>query len=243
MQLAEAFGLLHISEGDGNERHITVKKTEDRKPSENSTSSIVESNETPSLGIVVKQKLTKIPDVCVDVDKSSSVKLENNTVCDKCGKLIPKGNLDLHLLRCGSGNKGVNDVSVKPKKKKSAKSKPSKLKVEEEDFDSLIQAAMEENNVCNYSKCKAYTTTIGQICSFCKKRFCLSHHIPEVHGCGSQAKAHARAVINSEGILYRGSGVPDKKIDPNKRAYLQRKLDKKMNEMTDQRKVKKKENN
>ncbi|KAI3371259.1 hypothetical protein L3Q82_023878 [Scortum barcoo] len=72
-------------------------------------------------------------------------------------------------------------------------------------------------------------------------QYCLSHHIPEVHGCGEKAKSHARMRISKEGVLYAGSGKKDKSMDPNKKAYLQRKLDSKLKDMASQRKPKNKE--
>jgi len=44
--------------------------------------------------------------------------------------------------------------------------------------------------------------------------------------------------ISKEGVLYAGSGQKDKSMDPNKKAYLQRKLDSKLKDMSSQRKTK-----
>lgn len=60
----------------------------------------------------------------------------------------------------------------------------------------------------------------------------------QVHGCGDKAKAQARMRISKEGVLYAGSGQKDKSMDPNKKAYLQRKLDSKLKDMSSQRKTK-----
>lgn len=64
---------------------------------------------------------------------------------------------------------------------------------------------------------------------------------PQVHGCGDQAKSHARMRISREGVLYAGSGRKDTSMDPNKKAYLHRKLDNKLKDMATQRKPKKEE--
>ena len=63
----------------------------------------------------------------------------------------------------------------------------------------------------------------------------------QVHGCGDKAKTHARMRISKEGVLYAGSGKADKAMDPNKKAYLQRKLDSKLKDMASQRKTKNKD--
>uniref|UniRef100_A0A3Q3FIJ6 DNA-binding protein SMUBP-2 n=1 Tax=Labrus bergylta TaxID=56723 RepID=A0A3Q3FIJ6_9LABR len=108
----------------------------------------------------------------------------------------------------------------------------------DEDFDALINAVRKAESVCSFVKCKASVLTLGQLCMFCNRQFCLSHHIPEVHGCGDKAKSHARMRISKEGVLYAGSGKKDKSMDPNKKAYLQRKLDSKLKDMASQRKPK-----
>ena len=69
-------------------------------------------------------------------------------------------------------------------------------------------------------------------------RFCLAHGLPEAHGCGDAARRAARQQISRDGKLYSGSGRPDMKPDPVRKAQLQRKLDKKLNELGDDRKVK-----
>lgn len=69
-------------------------------------------------------------------------------------------------------------------------------------------------------------------------RFCLEHGLPEAHGCGDAARRAARQQISRDGQLYSGSGRPDKKPDAVRKAQLQRKLDKKMSDLEDQRKSK-----
>lgn len=40
-------------------------------------------------------------------------------------------------------------------------------------------------------------------------RFCLSHSMPEIHGCGEAAKLQARSNIVREGKLYNGKSYCD----------------------------------
>ena len=128
-----------------------------------------------------------------------------------------------------------------PKPAKVKKPKSVLEKASKDDFEALIEAAQQENMFCHFSGCKQRSSLLGQTCEFCAQRFCLNHHIPEVHGCGNEARANARRVLCRDGVLYRGSGVPDKKPDQAKRNYLQRKLEKKVGEMEANRKHKKKE--
>ena len=111
----------------------------------------------------------------------------------------------------------------------------------EEDFDAIVEAACRANRTCHMDRCKNSTTTLGQVCPFCRQTFCLSHHIPEAHGCGERARQHARSIISKEGVLHQGSGVPSKKPDAVKRAQLELKLGHKLDKLAEKRKPKVKE--
>ena len=52
--------------------------------------------------------------------------------------------------------------------------------VPDDDFDTLINAVIKADSVCSFVKCKASVLTLGQLCLFCNRQYCLSHHIPEV---------------------------------------------------------------
>lgn len=54
----------------------------------------------------------------------------------------------------------------------------------EEDFDALVSAAIKADNTCGLAKCPASVVTLGQLCQHCGRRYCLSHHLPEVRGPG-----------------------------------------------------------
>ncbi|VCX41925.1 unnamed protein product, partial [Gulo gulo] len=127
------------------------------------------------------------------------------------------------------------------KKKKEAKGNTAIDLPGKEDFEALVAAAIKADNTCGLAKCTASVATLGQLCLHCGRRFCLSHHLPEIHGCGERARAHARQRISREGVLYAGSGTKDRSLDPAKRAQLQRRLDKKLDELSGQRKSKRKE--
>ena len=169
--------------------------------------------------------------------------------CDNCGRQIPAANETLHTVRCRKEvvpppGRTTHVDNPKPKKQpKTAKKQKKKVPEQEseEDFDAIIAAAMKENVSCASSGCKTSTAIMGQNCPFCARRFCLRHHIPEVHGCGDAAKSRARALISRDGVLYPGSGVPSKKPNATTRVHLQRRLDKKLTALEEQRKHKKKE--
>ncbi|XP_010289413.1 PREDICTED: DNA-binding protein SMUBP-2, partial [Phaethon lepturus] len=231
--MAEEYGLQHVSTGEGRDRYISVRK---REPAE------------PSLPAAAPLPQPQRP------SRDAPVPAEPGDGSQGSGKVDLK---TLHLERvqrekarreevarkARDPNSGLQGSSRK-KDKSGAKGKTAVKSaadsVAEEDIDALISAAVKADNTCGFPHCKASVTTLGQLCLHCNRRYCLSHHIPEVHGCGEKAKAHARQRISREGVLYPGSGSKDKSLDPAKRAHLQRCLDKKLSELTSQRKSKKK---
>lgn len=50
----------------------------------------------------------------------------------------------------------------------------------DDDFEALIDAVVKAESVCGFIKCKASVLTLGQLCAYCNRQYCLSHHIPEV---------------------------------------------------------------
>ncbi|XP_040826885.1 DNA-binding protein SMUBP-2 isoform X2 [Ochotona curzoniae] len=214
-QLAEELGLRHESSGEGKARHITVSKR------------------------------TEAGTGCPGHAQAGQPR----------GELCDQGQLDLqapHLegLQAEKGRPGRPAEKARPvakgqprlpgKKKKKEKSRP----VEElcvENLDALLAAAVKADNTCGFAKCTASVATLGQLCQFCNRRYCLGHHLPEAHGCGEKARAHARQRVSREGVLYPGSGSKNRALDPARRAQLQKRLDKKLGELSSQRASKRKE--
>lgn len=62
-------------------------------------------------------------------------------------------------------------------------------------LDEVLTAVKEVDNLCDYGRCKAKTTLIGETCGYCNKRFCFKHNLPEIHGCGEAAKSHTRKLF------------------------------------------------
>jgi len=231
-ELAEEHNLQHESVGEGKERHILLSKP------------IVK---------LLKSAESNVSDILVDVNES--VKDENNTrvesssnqvICNNCGKVVPKNNIELHKVRCAKAviaNVNRNELIRKVEVEKGNKTKKkSKAKtVEEEDFDQLCESFKKLDTVCNFPKCKTLVATLGVNCAFCRIRFCLTHSMAEVHGCGEEARKVARQQITREGKLVPGSGLVNHKPDKSKRDQLARKLDKKVSGLAEQRKQKEKD--
>uniref|UniRef100_A0A8D2MBY5 DNA-binding protein SMUBP-2 n=1 Tax=Zonotrichia albicollis TaxID=44394 RepID=A0A8D2MBY5_ZONAL len=224
--LAEEYGLQHLSSGEGRDRYISVRKGVPKQPT-------LPSEPLPESPLSSEPQLP--PEPLPKPPLSSEPPLS--------GKVDLKS---LHLERVQREKARREEAARKVQEPKSGKRKKDKTKpaignVAGEDFDALISAAMEADRTCAFPRCKASVTTLGQLCHHCQRLFCLSHHIPEGHGCGDRAKAQARQRISREGILYPGSGPKDKSLDPARRAHLQRRLDQKLGELTSQRKGKKKD--
>ncbi|XP_061397942.1 DNA-binding protein SMUBP-2 [Musca vetustissima] len=65
-------------------------------------------------------------------------------------------------------------------------------KVVEMKLDDVLTAVKDVDNLCDYARCKAKTSLMGQNCDHCQKRYCFKHGLPEVHGCGEAAKKTER---------------------------------------------------
>ena len=171
------------------------------------------------------------------------------TTCSLCKKRVPSCNIQLHSLRCEQIMRSNLEESnkmeprseearagtiSKPQKNK-AKSKTSSAKQPEEDFDKMLASFTKLDTQCAFNGCKQSIRTLGQLCKCCERTYCLSHHIPEVHGCGEAAKVRARQFAS------KPKGATLKTLDATRKVQLHRKLDKKLDEMSEQRKSKRKE--
>ncbi|XP_030804855.1 DNA-binding protein SMUBP-2-like [Camarhynchus parvulus] len=244
--LAEEYGLQHLSSGEGRDRYISVRKRVPKQPPLPSEPPLPEPPLPP-------KPLPKPPLPSEPLPEPQHPHGNTPDPAEPKESSKSSGKVDLkslHLERVQrekarreeAARKVQEPRSDRRKKDKSeAKGKPVIGSAAGEDFDALISAAMEADRTCAFPRCKASVTTLGQLCHHCQRLFCLSHHIPEVHGCGDKAKVQARQRISREGILYPGSGSKDKSLDPARRAHLQRRLDQKLSELTSQRKGKKKD--
>ncbi|KAE8607095.1 hypothetical protein XENTR_v10011005 [Xenopus tropicalis] len=174
-QMAEELGLAHTSTGDGKERSISVTKPKaisaDAVSSQTDDSDAGPCSQLPSLGNESSQKKTNCS------QSSSKVDL----------KTLHLERLQREKARLEERVRNKQDsLSLKPaaKKKTDAKGKTSGSSIasstDTENFDALIAATMKADNTCGFAKCKTSVVTVADFCAHCNKRYCLSHHIPEV---------------------------------------------------------------
>ncbi|XP_066249547.1 DNA-binding protein SMUBP-2 [Euwallacea similis] len=94
--------------------------------------------------------------------------------------------------------------------------------------DEAIENVKALDNVCTYTKCKTKINLFAIDCKFCKGRFCSTHGLPEVHGCGEAIKREER----------REYLHPEPKLTKDKHNEVQTKLTMKLKEMQSERKSK-----
>ena len=251
-QLAGKMNLLHVSEGQDKERHIVIKKPGHGRDTSNSIQRTQSVNQQSKSDLPVDTEAEQVNEGGEILNSSEPIKTDK-LQCPHCNKDVITANYALHELNClrnqrtKSAGAAVNNAQSQNKenrqssKKKNRQSVTSKLeKIDSDDFDALIAAATKIDDNCAFKKCKVKVRTLGQNCEYCGHRFCLSHHIPEIHGCGDVAKAQVRATHIKEGVLYRSSMTAPPPQDPAKKAQLQKRLDKKINDMTSKRSTKEK---
>ncbi|XP_062918238.1 DNA-binding protein SMUBP-2 isoform X1 [Mobula hypostoma] len=249
-QIAEELGLDHFSVGENRDRFIVVAKSGFMERQKQLHSQV----DQKWVDVPPKQS-DCVPQISVENEKEQIlVEKEGPQDISSCASQSKLDLKTLHIERmqweqakreqqARQKQNSTNTASLKSKNKKHGKTKDGLASGVEEDFDALIAATIKADGICAYLKCNGSIRTIGQHCIHCNKHYCLSHHIPEVHGCSAHAKAHARKLISREGILYAGSGSKDKTLDPVKRAHLQRKLGKKIDQLASQRSAKKESKN
>ena len=232
-EVAEELNIFHESEGVGRERHIVLKKKASSS-SQTLSQKSTELSEKSSKKENVKPNVINTPTEPTVTHQTKNI---NIVTCSTCQKEMPKANIELHKLRCSVPKPVlVDNREKKPQKKKKDKKPKDSKESTEDDFDALCEEFQKMKNVCNFSAgCKTKVSVIGVDCVFCRVRFCLSHSMAELHGCGPAAKAAARKQLTADQKLYPGSGRPSNAMDPTKRAHIKRNLDKKLTGLADSR--------
>jgi len=93
------------------------------------------------------------------------------------------------------------------------------------------------NKHCHYQNCQQSVTVLCHLCTFCGWKYCLSHGLAEAHGCGEEAKKHARAEWMKTGMKQVTGQPKDKTLKESDKKYLHNKLKKQIgNSMSHQKK-------
>ncbi|CAH1114332.1 unnamed protein product [Psylliodes chrysocephalus] len=96
------------------------------------------------------------------------------------------------------------------------------------DLDSMLEKVKQIDYKCTFDKCKNKTKDFAIDCKFCKGRFCTSHGLPEIHGCGEAVRKDER-----EKFLHQNP-----KLSKEKHSQAQTKLNMKLKQLQQERKSK-----
>lgn len=106
------------------------------------------------------------------------------------------------------------------------KQKDLKDAVTSKNIDEVIKKVKEVDYSCSFTKCKNRTKDFAIDCKFCNGRFCTSHGLPEIHGCGEAVRREER----------RKMLHPQPKLTEDKHSQAQTKLTMKLKQMQLERK-------
>lgn len=149
---------------------------------------------------------------------------------------IPESDLQLHS--CSSSLKQSTSVKMKPSVTKRSEMKPVAARrkkrhprKDSEDLDTMLAEMTLLDSRCHFLGCKRKVNLLSLQCHLCRKRFCMEHIVPEVHGCSELARKHARqAAVKPKTAASRK--------DSFKRAQLHKKLESKLEVLSSERKSK-----
>lgn len=55
-------------------------------------------------------------------------------------------------------------------------------------LDEVLKNVKKLDITCPFTKCKKNTEAIAIVCKYCHGRFCTTHGMPEIHGCGDAVR-------------------------------------------------------
>lgn len=96
------------------------------------------------------------------------------------------------------------------------------------DLDTVLNNVKKLDNTCAFLKCKTKTNDIAIQCKYCSGRFCTTHGLPEIHGCGE-------AVRRDEKRKYLH---PEPKLSDDAHKQASAKLNMKLKQLQQERKSK-----
>uniref|UniRef100_A0A671NT96 DNA helicase n=1 Tax=Sinocyclocheilus anshuiensis TaxID=1608454 RepID=A0A671NT96_9TELE len=166
-ELSEEMGLRHESQGEGKNRCITVS----RPPSG------LEKSVEPEQPDVIACTAAKLQEELQKGPSQPAVDLKSlhlERMRREQEKREEKKQQKQQSVRWEPDSNASKSQSVKKPKG------TSKAAMPDDDFDGLINAVVKADSVCGFVKCKASVLTLGQLCLYCNRQYCLSHHIPEV---------------------------------------------------------------
>ncbi|KAK9873157.1 hypothetical protein WA026_021390 [Henosepilachna vigintioctopunctata] len=88
-------------------------------------------------------------------------------------------------------------TSTKTKEKPKLKeTELHKITSSSKDLDEILKNVKKIDNTCSFVKCKTSIANFAIDCKYCKGRFCPSHSLPEIHGCGEAVRRDEKDKFN-----------------------------------------------
>ncbi|RZC39798.1 zf-AN1 domain containing protein [Asbolus verrucosus] len=121
-------------------------------------------------------------------------------------------------------------MSVTVTEKSQVKNKEKKLQeaTSSKNLEEVLDKVKKLDNTCSFIKCKNRTNDFAIECKYCQGRFCPTHALPEIHGCGEAVRKDER----------RKYLHPNIKLTEEKHSQAQTKLNMKLRQMQQERKSK-----
>ncbi|KAJ9573588.1 hypothetical protein L9F63_009042 [Diploptera punctata] len=228
-EAAEKLQINHVSLGEGNERYIVISKPSktDIPKEKNKSRNNCASKESSLVLNNSDKEARNIVETLQNISKEAHEQNNSQHNVSKKSETIEN-----QFVSAGNQEEQSTYKITEKKKKQEKVNKKFKKKQDSEDFECLIAEFQEMDKRCPWGNCKVLSELVGLTCVHCKQRFCLTHGFPEIHGCGEAARKLARHE-------FRSPRPP--KIDPLKRNAASKKLEKKLQQMADDRKPQKKD--
>lgn len=167
----------------------------------------------------------------------------------KTGKVNANGSVGGSAAGASAAAAGADGAKIDSKtssaKSKSKQSGGSAAAADDDDM-ALLDSLLQQSKVCGAKGCSKSTQATGTTCTHCHLRFCYSHGLPEVHGCGNAARSDARKGWLGGGGMAATTGVDASKtrdkVDESRRRMLHSQLQKKVDAAAADRTPKQKDN-
>jgi ATP-dependent RNA/DNA helicase IGHMBP2 len=186
-ELSEKYKINHLSVGENEERRIKISKVSFKVTNEVKCEKniVIESETDEDDEKVIENRFSKLNVENIEskkitlksFDEEPKKKIETKR-CPHCLKDIQIQNFTMHELQC----QRIKSASLSESANKSKVKKNKLENANADDFDELISISNELNSICNYIGCKIKVQTLGQNCSYCRRRFCFTHSLAEIHG-------------------------------------------------------------
>ena len=209
-KIAETLDLIHESVGEGEERHIVVKK-KSKQRSQQKSSDLNQNKDS------IEKDMSSKCDTNLPQIKNKTK--QNSTQNKEKPKLKPKNVENPQNLNKRLEMADTEDID-------------SLIALVKKSDNTCSHSKCKTNITVLGQKC--------EFCGlrFCLTHSMPEIHSPEI--CGQKIKDLLRSQARKEGKLHSGSGKPEKKkLDSFKRNYLEKKLTNKLNDLSNDRKTKK----